>query len=253
MSFTILFEPGLKPVIKHLAGQHNQSRHGSWATGTPIGGNGYDHRQIISLQRMMMDPLKTAIYDAEATTYSLGNPAPKPQIAEFGFFPSREEYDKAYKEYSKKFTEWAREHNKSIQSDLGKKHLTGKPKGVEDYVLEVTKSDWFIDAFGNGGVLGKPPVKVQSLANASGTYQVGVKNGEGFHTLTIDTYSTRNEHTILHEIAHYATAISAKDKYSAHGVEFAKNFLYIGSKVIGDEWADKLSKSYKEKGIDVGN
>ena len=31
MSFTILFEPGLKPVIKHLQGQHDQRTHGSWA------------------------------------------------------------------------------------------------------------------------------------------------------------------------------------------------------------------------------
>lgn len=247
----IKFAPGLIPVLKH--GEHDQKTHGNWATGTPTGGNGYDHRQIMSLQRTMGDPLKKAVYDAEANTYEVGSSAPKPQIAERGFFNSDEEYKKAYKEYSKQFAEWAREYNKNIQSDLGEKHLTGKPKGVEEYVLSVVKSDWFIEAFGNGGVLGKLPVKVQSLATANGTYQVGVKNGQGFHALTIDTYSTRNEHTILHEIAHYATAISAKDNYSAHGVEFAKNLLYIGSKVIGHDWSENLLKSYKEKGVDVGN
>lgn len=242
-----------KEITKHLAGQHDQKTHGLWATGTPQGGNGYDHRQIMSLQNGMRDESQKAVYEAEMETYSVGNPAPKPQIAERGFFSSAKQYDEAYKEYSRKFTEWAREHNKNIQSKSAEKHLDGKPKGVENYVREITNSDWFVEAFGDGGPLGKPPVKVQSLGNANGTYQVGVKDGQGFHRLTIDTYSTRNEHTILHEIAHYATAISAVDKYSAHGVEFAKNLVYIGSKVIGDDWASNLAEKYKERGVDVGN
>lgn len=32
MTITITFEPGLKPIIKHLAGQHDQKTHGRWAS-----------------------------------------------------------------------------------------------------------------------------------------------------------------------------------------------------------------------------
>ena len=238
---------------KHLAGQHDQKTHGLWATGTPQGGNGLSHREILDLQKNSSDPKKKAVYNAEGKNNPVNEPGPKPQIAERGFFASQAEYDKAYKEYSKKFTDWAREFHRNIQSPTGEKHLNGKPKGVEDYVLAVTTSKWFVEAFGNGGRLGIPPVKVQSLANANGTYMVGIKNGQGVSALTIDSYSTRNEPTILHEIAHYATATSARENYEPHGVEFMKNFLYIGSKVIGDDWAAKLAKSYREEGIDLGN
>lgn len=238
---------------KHLAGQHDQKTHGLWATGTPQGGNGLSHREIMNLQKTSSDSKKKAVYNAEGKNNPVNEPGPKPQIAERGFFASQADYDKAYKEYSKKFTDWAREFHRNIQSPTGEKHLNGKPKGVEDYVLAVTTSKWFVEAFGNGGRLGIPPVKVQSLANANGTYMVGIKNGQGVSALTIDSYSTRNEPTILHEIAHYATATSARESYEPHGVEFMKNFLYIGSKVIGDDWAAKLAKSYREEGIDLGN
>ena len=62
-----------------------------------------------------------------------------------------------------------------------------------------------------------------------------------------------NEPTILHEITHYATAISAVKAYQPHGVEFAKNHVYIANKVIGSEYASGLEKAYREEGIDLGN
>ena len=33
MTLVIKFQPGLRPIIKHLAGQHDQKTHGSWSQG----------------------------------------------------------------------------------------------------------------------------------------------------------------------------------------------------------------------------
>lgn len=43
MTITIYFEPGLKPTLKHLAGQHDQKTHGRWASsGLPHELTNYD-------------------------------------------------------------------------------------------------------------------------------------------------------------------------------------------------------------------
>lgn len=250
----IKFAPGLVPVIKH--GNHDQKTHGRWAKGTPDGGNGKSHREIYNLMAGRSDSMKPKIYKAEETF----QPAIQRKI-EKPFPPSREkyltgemtkeEYDKGWKEYDKKFDEWSRETSRNIQSDLGGQHLDGTRAGVQKYIDGVTKSDWFVESFGNGGVVGTPKVALRDNQSA-GAWTIGTKNGQGYSAMVINKGFSLNEPTILHEITHYATAVSANSGYDPHGVEFARNHIFIASHVIGPDYASGLEKAYKGEGINLG-
>lgn len=240
----------LKPkVAKH--GTHDQSDHGNWADGSQ-GGNGLSHQEVYRLQNQP-DSLMRKIYDAEEkyqpnVQRELPKPFPPNNRAEYA---TSEEYDKAYKAYSKAFDEWSRESTKNIKSTTGEKHLDGSKAGIQKYVNEVTSSDWFIERFGRGGVIGTPQVSLASL-RAAGQYVLGTKNGVGYSKLAIDKGFSQAEPVILHELAHYATAISIDKPHAGHGVEFARNYVYMTSKVMGPEYAAGLESAYREAGVPIG-
>lgn len=249
----IKFAPGLIPVLKH--GEHDQKTHGNWARGG--GGNGLGHRAVYNLQVGMPDPLKSPVYAAEAKHNghsmrynSVEKPFPPNNRDEYS---TTEEYDKAYKEYSKKFDEWAKADAKRIESDLGKELLDGTKAGVQKYVNTITDSDWFTEAFGDGGIIGTPKVTLSSSNRIMGQYTIGLKNGVGISGLAIQKYHTQDEVTILHELAHFATAINETNRFSAHGQEFARNHLYILDHAISPAYADGLEKRYREAGVPLGN
>ena len=105
-------------VTKHQ--EHDQSTHGSWADGTQ-GGNRLTHRDVYQLQSGMQDTLMRKIYDAEEkyqpnVQRELPKPFPPNNRAEYA---TPEEYDKAYKAYSKAFDEWSRESTRNIKSTTG--------------------------------------------------------------------------------------------------------------------------------------
>ena len=234
-------------VIKHAS--HDQSSHGSWAGG----GNKLSHREIYNLQVGRSDPLVRKVYAAEEKY--------QPQIQrelEKPFAPSRteyqtkEEYDKAYKEYSKKWTEWSRETSRNIKSKTGEKHLDGSKKGVQNYVNDVTSQDWFVSEFGNGGVVGTPQVALRDNRSA-GAYTLGFRNGQPVSSMVINNGYSKNEPTIIHEIAHYATAISQTTPFDAHGVEFARNHVFIAANLISPEYANGLTEAYIAEGVNLGN
>ena len=164
---------------------------------------------------------------------------------------TRAEYDKAYKEYSKNYTEWSRESSRNIQSPIGENNLNGTPKGTQNYVNEVTSQPWFIEKFGNGGVVGTPKVSLTD-ANVAGKYTIGFKGGQPFSSLSINRGYSKNEPTIIHEIAHYATAISQTTPFDGHGVEFAANHVYIASQVVSPEYGAGLAQAYREAGVNLG-
>jgi hypothetical protein len=241
-------------VLKH--GEHDQKTHGNWATGTPQGSNGLSHREIYQLMAGRSDSKKPAVYRAEekhqpAIQHKLEKPFPPSREKYLTGEITKEEYDKGWKEYNKKFDEWSRETSRNIQSELGTKTLDGSRAGVQKYIDGVTKSDWFVEAFGNGGVVGTPKVALRDN-QAAGTWTIGTKNGQGYSAMVINKGFSLNEPTILHEIVHYATAISATSGYDPHGIEFAKNHVYAASKVIGPAYASGLEKAYREEGIDLG-
>lgn len=237
-------------VQKHQ--EHDQKTHGSWATGTPQGGNGLAHREIYQLQSGTSDSLVRRIYDAEERFQpNVQRDIPKPFPPSRTEFQTNAEYDKAYKEYSKAFDEWSRESTRNIKSTTGEKHLDGTKAGVQAYVNAVTSADWFIEAFGDGGVVGTPKVSLRAMG-AAGQYSIGTKGGVGYSALAMDKGYSQAEPVILHELAHYATAISATSSYEGHGVEFAKNHIYMASKVISPEYAAGLEKAYREAGVPLG-
>jgi len=237
-------------VKKHQ--EHDQSTHGNWATGTPQGGNGLAHREIYQLQSGTSDSLVRRIYDAEERFQSnVQRDIPKPFPPSRTEFQTSAEYDKAYKAYSKAFDEWSRESTRNIKSTTGEKHLDGTKAGVQAYVDAVTSADWFIEAFGDGGVIGTPKVSLRAMGVA-GQYSIGTKGGVGYSALAMDKGYSKAEPVILHELAHYATAISATSSYEGHGVEFAKNHIYMASKVISPEYAAGLESAYREAGVPLG-
>ena len=126
----IKFAPGLIPVLKHQ--EHDQSSHGNWAKG----GNGLGIEAVQALHKSS-DPLKERVYEAERSIAKTSvNTLEKPTAPKLSDFPSRGDYDKAYKEYSKKWMKWAVEERASVLSELGEKLLDGTPSGIKKYVNE---------------------------------------------------------------------------------------------------------------------
>ena len=167
-------------------------------------------------------------------------------------FPDRESYIAAHKKYSKDFDNYYLERSRNIQSPIGEKHLNGSPKGVQNYVKDIITADWFVEAFGDGGQLGRPPVSLFTGKSYGGKYTYGFKNGSFISSLKINRLLAKSEPNILHEIAHFATTISVAEGHDAHGVEYRMNYIYITDKVLGREAAENLKESYRKANLNVG-
>lgn len=254
--------PRLLAVVrasKHA--DHNQEDHGNWATGrfaqgTPRGGNSLN---VISAIRMQArtDTYKTKVYAAANKlfpTEKTGNRAPVgPKRADFATY---EEYAKAFKEYDKAFDKYAQTAMEYLASDKGRELLDGSLKGVKAYVQSVCDSDWFIAAFGTAQQMGGiPPVKVTTAGDESGSFRMK-STPDGFNqetSLRFNKAAFTREPTLLHEIAHFATAASAKGTYEPHGVEYAKNLVFICEQVVGPEFAELMRTSLIEEGVPIDN
>ena len=248
---TIPFIRDEEDVIKHQ--EHDQSSHGNWATGQK-GGSGLSHREMFELKKQP-DPLVSKVYAAEEKNHNQiqDKNADMPSAPNRTQFTNYADYDEAYKQYSKDFTAWSKKVTTSLISPLGQKHLDGTPRGVNGYVRDVLRQDWFVEAFGKGGVAGNNlEVKVSS-ANEAGAYQIGFKGDLPVSILRVSRGYSKAEPTIVHEIAHYATTISATSPHGGHGVEFARNHIFITSKLFGASFADGLEKSYREAGVPLGD
>jgi hypothetical protein len=241
-----------RSIQKHA--MHDQKTHGSWATG----GSGLNIEEAMALQKRS-DPLKTKVYAAENSLIPKKEKTKAPDYPKLDDFPSKEEYDKAYKAYSKKWIAWVVDEQANIVSKTGAELLDGTPAGVKKYVERIIKEDWFIEAFGDGSSLPKLEVKVGN-ASAAGRHIMSFQKDRSTgrivktrHELALDRQFTKDETAILHEISHYATAISQREKYDAHGVEFARNHVFIAEKVAGSASAEALDNAYQEKGVRDGD
>ena len=245
----IRFAPGLKPVLKHQ--EHDQKTHGNWANN----GNGLGIEEVMRLHKPS-DPLQSKVYRAEQSIDKPSlNPLEKPAYPKRDDFGSRDDYDKAYKDYNKKWMAWAVEAQAYIFSDTGKTYLDGTPAGVKKYVEKVIKEDWFVEKFGDGSSLPKLDVKV-SNTNAAGRHILKMLKDrttgtiiKTTHEISIDRQSVKNERTILHEISHYATAITQTESFSPHGVEFAGNHLFVVEQAAGSARAQALESAYESEGV----
>ena len=137
----IKFAPGLIPVLKHE--EHDQKTHGSWATG----GNGLGIEEAMALHKSS-DPLKQKIYDAEGVLRKPSkNKLEKPIAPKWEDFDgigepnkgNRDDYDRAAKEYNKKWTAWAVEEQANILTDTGARLLDGTPSGVKNMLKKLLK------------------------------------------------------------------------------------------------------------------
>jgi ribosomal protein S18 acetylase RimI-like enzyme len=243
-------------VAKHA--QHNQQTHGNWATG----GNGLGIEEVIRLHKSS-DPLQSKVYEAEQSIDAPSkNPLEEPTNPDHRLddnFQSTADYEKAWKDYNKKWMAWAVEAQAMILSETGKTYLDGTPAGVKKYVEQVIKQDWFVERFGDGSSLPKLEVKT-SNTNASGRHILKMQKDRAsgriiktVHEISLDRQSVKNERTILHEISHYATAISQTESFAGHGVEFARNHLFVVEQAVGSARAQTLESAYTAKGVLNGN
>jgi hypothetical protein len=208
---------------------------------------------MADLKRSQSDTQVDKVYDAEYKTESLLSPEiPKPlDIYESPIreeFGSREDYLKAYKKYSDDWDKWANENNTYIESDLATKHLDGTIKGARSYINEVILSDWFKEEYGVDGQIPRfrPEVKHLPASSRLGGRFLMKAGGKTF--LEINKVSNRNEPTILHEIAHYATTISQTNRHQGHGKEFATEYLKIIKK-FAPKFASGLEDNFKKNGV----
>ena len=247
----VLIENYAPPVLKHE--EHDQKTHGSWATGQK-GGSGLSHREMYALKKQP-DPLASKVYAAEEKHHNQiqDKSTPAPTAPNRADFTEYSEYDAAYKKYSKDFLAWSKKVTTDLISPMAKKHLDGTPRGVNSYVRDVIRQDWFVEAFGKGGVAGNNLDVFVTSSGEAGAYQIGFKGDLPISNLRINRGYTKAEPTIIHEIAHYATTISATSPHGGHGVEFARNHIFIAGKVMGQEFADGLEKAYREAGIPLGD
>jgi hypothetical protein len=102
MSLVIKFDAGLRPVFKHQ--EHDQSTHGSWATGQK-GGSGLSHREMFELKRNRQDPLVRKVYEAEEKNHNQiqNKNIEQPSAPSRSQFEEYSDYNDAYKKYSKTF------------------------------------------------------------------------------------------------------------------------------------------------------
>jgi hypothetical protein len=222
---------------------------GSVIDSGPNVGNGLTHKEILDLKRDQPDTLVKQVYKAEKEYRpQVQRELEKPQRPPRDNFETKEEYDKAYKEYSKDFKEYARESSRDIISETGEQNLNGTRAGIQNYVNEITGSDWFVERFGNGGKIGTPQVKL-SDASYAGQYTIGTKGGEGFSSLNIDKGLSLNEPNIVHELSHYATAVSATEPHAGHGVEFVENYVFMTNQIFGKDYASGLKDAFVKEGV----
>jgi putative metallohydrolase (TIGR04338 family) len=244
-------------VTKHLAGRHDQSTHGNGSDPSirrMNAGNGLSARQIFDNQKNQGDSQQRKLYIAqERYSPEIVRVLPQPIAPKRADFPDFENYSAAWKNYEKDWDNWARETSRNVVSELGQKHLDGTNKGIQKYFDEVTQSEWFVDKFGDEQPLGKPKFSLVSVNGYNGQYSYGFKNGALFSTFKINKGMAQHESTILHEIAHYATAISATNPFESHGKEFAGNLIALTQQVMGDQSAKSLESEFVKDGVKIAN
>jgi len=244
-------------VFKHLAGKHDQRTHGNWANNDITvndSGSNLVFRDRVDLQ-LGSDRYQSDIYKAESEVFDRDSGTP-PVAPKRENFDSYEAYEKAWTQYSKNFDDWQSSANDLQVSELGKKHIDGTVKGIKNLYKEITSSDWFIAEFGDGSRVPELKIAVRKSGSFAGRHRWGIKisGSKGYQEINeilIHKNYAKDESTLIHELAHYATMLKADNKYEGHGVEFARNQLFIWEHVAGKEVADNLRQGYLDKGIPV--
>jgi hypothetical protein len=254
-----------------LAGKHDQSSHGSWAGTTSLGaGSGLATFRMAEFQDEK-ETQQFELYNAENLALRKVKPVfvetPEPNESsynrKFGELHSYAEQSKRDRQFRKDWFAWSAERNKYIESEFGNKHLDGSAKGLRGYLDAVINSDWFREEYGipsefqsdNGKKRAylQPEIKLYESKTRAGQYQFRNQDVRPYKksSISIDRSFAKNEQVILHEIAHYATVISATKKHSGHGEQFAYNSLKIARQFM-PEYAVGLEQFYKEGGILYG-
>lgn len=255
-----------KKGLKH--GDHDQSEHGNWSQGSQSG-NGKSPAQVYEENKMNSDKDVDKVYSAgkklkgdtskvDAKIAENNKIADKLNSDFRAGLISRAELEKGFKEYKSAHKEAVKEKYTNIRSSVGEKHLNGKLSGIKNYVAEVTSKEWFVEKFGDQKNFPTLEIKQMNGRTVAGRYEFGgikeyIGNGESRYvasisTLNINSLNLKDESTLIHEIAHYATALSATEKYEGHGALFRENELYIASN-LDQEYSNSLRNAYKEEGL----
>lgn len=217
------------------------------------GGHDLSPREVFNNNRPRSDSDVRKVYDAEEVYQAQLQRKVKPPVApKRADFQDSASYIAAHKKYSKEYDDMYREISRNIQSPIGERNLDGSKRGVQNYVKDIITADWFVEAFGDGGQMGRPPVSLVTSKKAGGKYSYGFRNGVYESSLKINNLLSKSEPNILHEIAHFATAISMGEGFDAHGIEYRMNYIFITNKVRGREAAESLKEAYRKANLNVG-
>ena len=201
-----------------------------------VGGSGLTAKETFDLKQLT-DSQRAKVYKAEN---------------KFQSYEGRPSYDRtkysSYDQYLEDFYSW-REEVYIPKSTLGEEKLDGSISGVSDYVNSLINSDWFVEKFGDGSLVGQPKIRKSSAKKYGAAYIQGVKRGISISEIAVTRGNYRNEELLIHEIAHYATTISLAKSHAGHGKEFVSNYLEIAKNVIGLEYARKLAEQFRNDGV----
>lgn len=237
--------------VKH--GEHDQSTHGSGGGGgqNRSNGNGKSPQEVLKLHSRT-DKDVNKVYKAEGNITKQKDVGPAPKAPDGSGLRdgslTREEYNQQYKQYEKDFNNWRVDKYENKLSDKSDKHLDGSKKGIENYVKDVTNETWFKDEFGDGSNFPDLKIGLTEARGTGGYFKFGGNESKTIATLNISKAFVKNEAAIIHEIAHYATAISVTESFEGHGSSFRDNHIFIASK-LNSEYGQSLKSEYEKEGL----
>lgn len=223
MTITIHFEPGLKPVFKHLTGQHDQKTHGRWASsGLPHELTNYDEgfqglRDAGILQQAKINkynqPVVTRKVKDRIYLYD-GQPVPEGyEKVGAGIYEKEIEKD-ANNSMDKPFMTFAIDR---VRNEIEEKGFGGLPKELEAQLTEIQK-----------GYIGADERDVKShyqkIAKDMG---LTGRNGDYFvdaMTMRTEIYVTNTNERVRYEMMKAMTPYIDNDESKARMTSYFKNY-----------------------------
>lgn len=248
MSHIIYFEPGLRPVLKHLSGQHDQKTHGRWASsGLPHELTNYDEgfqdiRDAGILQNATINEWGNVVVKKkkiETSYLSSGQEVPEgwTKVGDFGRIQREVEVD-TNNSMDKPFGTF---NVDGLKRDIKEDNFGGLPKELESELSEIEKR--YIGA--DEESIRKFYSKMANEAGMTG------RNGDYFvdaMTLRAEIYITNHNEKVRMDATKAMIPYISNDDRRESLKAFFKNYEKTEKTV-----ADNLSKAFPVVAIDSDN
>lgn len=245
MSHIIYFEPGLKPILKHLSGQHDQKTHGRWASsGLPHELTNYDEgfqglRDAGILQNATFNKWGNVVVrkkEIESRYLASGEEVPEgwTKVSDYGRI-QREVEVEVNNSMDKPFSSF---NTDAVKRDIKEKNFGGLPKELEESLADIEKR-----------YIGANEENVRQFYSKMAN-EVGMtgRNGDYFvdaMTLRAEIYITNHNEQVRYEAMKAMTPYMQNEDRKAMMTSYFKNFEKTSKTV-----ADNLSKAFPVVAID---